>query len=186
MKFAICNETFGSWPLERSVAFASECGYTGLEIAPFTLGPTAGAISPAMRQEIRRQVEDADLAVVGLHWLLAKTEGYHLTSPEASVRERTAKYLVELGHLCRDLGGQIMVFGSPPQRNLQEGVTQEAGGEYAREVFAAAMPALEDLEVVLELGQGGHSSTRLDEDKLNNNVSGAGGTGEGLVPLLRD
>ena len=111
MKFAICNETFGSWPPERSVAFASECGYTGLEIAPFTLGPTAGAISPAMRQEIRRQVEDADLAVVGLHWLLAKTEGYHLTSPEASVRERTAKYLVELGHLCRDLGGQIMVFG---------------------------------------------------------------------------
>ncbi len=151
MKFAICNETFGSWPLERSVAFASECGYTGLEIAPFTLGPTAGAISPAMRQEIRRGVEDADLAVVGLHWLLAKTEGYHLTSPEASVRERTAKYLVELGHLCRDLGGQIMVFGSPPQRNLQEGVTQEAGGEYAREVFAAAMPALEDLEVVLAL-----------------------------------
>lgn len=37
MKFAICNETFQDWSLERGFAFAAECGYEGVEIAPFTI-----------------------------------------------------------------------------------------------------------------------------------------------------
>ena len=32
MKFAICNETFQDWPFDKAFAFASECGYTGIEI----------------------------------------------------------------------------------------------------------------------------------------------------------
>ena len=50
-----------------------------------------------------------ELEVVGLHWLLAKTEGYYLTSPEEAVRNRTADYLAELARLCRDLGGKLLV-----------------------------------------------------------------------------
>ena len=42
-----------------------------------------------------------------------------------------------------------MVFGSPPQRNLQPGVTVEQATDHAVEVFRAAMPVLEDCEVTL-------------------------------------
>ena len=47
-----------------------------------------------------RQAAAAGLQVVGLHWLLAKTNGYYLTSPEAEVRRRTSDYVGELARLC--------------------------------------------------------------------------------------
>jgi sugar phosphate isomerase/epimerase len=149
MKFAICNETFLDWPFERAFAFARECGYTGLEIAPFTIDPDARRISAARRAEVRRQAEDAELSVIGLHWLLAKTQGLHLTSPDPDVRRRTADYLRELARLCCDLGGSFLVFGSPPQRNLPAGVSPEQGMDHAAEVFGAILPELEATGVSL-------------------------------------
>jgi sugar phosphate isomerase/epimerase len=76
MKFAICNETFNDRTVEAGFQLARDCGYTGIEIAPFTLATYATDISAARRQEVRRQAADAGLEVVGLHWLLAKTEGF--------------------------------------------------------------------------------------------------------------
>lgn len=149
MKFAICNETFVDWPFEKAFAFARDCGYTGIEIAPFTINTDARKITADKRAEVRRQAEDAGLDVIGLHWLLAKTEGLYLTTPDAAVRRTTGQYIEELARLCRDLGGSIMVFGSPIQRNLLPGVTHEEAMGYAADVFQAAMPTLEQLDVTL-------------------------------------
>jgi sugar phosphate isomerase/epimerase len=149
MKFAICNETFQDWPHERAFAFARECGYTGIEIAPFTLAQDATQVTLQQRSDIRRLAESNQLEVIGLHWLLAKTEGYYLTSTDPAVRRRTAAYLGELAGLCRDLGGKILVFGSPQQRNLVPGMSHEQGVELAAEVFRAAMPELEKCGVTL-------------------------------------
>jgi sugar phosphate isomerase/epimerase len=151
MKFAICNETFQDWPMDRACGFAAECGYTGIEIAPFTLAARAGDVPQGQREKIRRQAETVGLEVVGLHWLLAKTDGFHLTSPDAAVRQRTADYLVELALLCADLGGKVMVLGSPVQRNLVPGVTQSQGMSYAAEILCDVLPVLESNRVVLAL-----------------------------------
>jgi sugar phosphate isomerase/epimerase len=140
MRFAICNETFQDWPFDKAFDFARDCGYTGIEIAPFTIDKNARNISPTQRAEIRRQVESRGMEVIGLHWLLAFTEGYYLTSPEAEVRRRTSDYLGELARLCRDLGGSVLVLGSPKQRNLLPGVSHEQAMGYAADVIRAAMP----------------------------------------------
>jgi len=161
MKFAICNEMFQDWPLDRACAFAAECGYTGIEIAPFTLAARAGDVSHPQREAIRRQAETAGLEVVGLHWLLAKTEGFHLTSHDATVRQRTADYLVDLTLLCRDLGGKVMVLGSPLQRNLAEGATKARGMAYAAEVFRKILPVLESNRVALALEPLGPQETNF-------------------------
>jgi sugar phosphate isomerase/epimerase len=87
--------------------------------------------------------------VLGLHWLLAKTQGLHLTSPDSAVRQRTAEYLAELARLSRDLGGSLLVLGSPQQRNRAPGVTPADGMAYAAEVIRAALPSLERTEVTL-------------------------------------
>ena len=149
MKFAICNETFQDWPLDRALQFARECGYTGIEFAPFTIQKNAYDIPLAQRESIRRQTEMAGLEVVGLHWLLAFTQGYYLTSPDRQIRQETSDYIAELGRLCRDLGGQILVLGSPKQRNLLPGVSHDQGLQYAAEVLQNACPTLLECGVVL-------------------------------------
>ena len=151
MKFAICNETFQEWPLPRGFEFAAECGYTGIELAPFTISNHVTDITAARREEVRREADKAGLTVVGLHWLLAKTEGFYLTSPDAAVRKRTADYFAALAQFCSDVGGKIMVLGSPQQRNLLPGVSLQEAGGYAAEVIESFVPTLEKTGVTLAL-----------------------------------
>ncbi len=149
MKFAICNETFLDWPFDKAFGFAAECGYTGIEIAPFTLASDAKDITTNQREEVRRLADKEGLEVVGLHWLLAKTNGYYLTHPESEVRRRTAGYVQELARLCRDVGGSRMIFGSPQQRNIMPGVAPEQAFDYAAEVVTECLPVLEATGVTL-------------------------------------
>lgn len=164
MKFALCNEMFGDRPVVDVFSTTREIGYTGIEIAPFTLTPggfAAGAVvdardvPPELRAEVRSAAEDAGLEVLGLHWLLAKTEGFYLTSPDAAVRHETSEYLQALARLCADIATpgspRVMVLGSPQQRNLLPGVSYEQAEQHAAEVLRAAMPVCEDLGVVIAL-----------------------------------
>ena len=139
MPFAICNEIFEGWTLDATMAYAAKAGYDGIEIAPFTIANLVTAISPEQRKEIRETAKRHHLPITGIHWVLAKTEGFHITHPDAAIREKTAKYLCELVDFCHDIGGHIIVVGSPKQRNLLEGVTPEKGWEYAKSSFGPAI-----------------------------------------------
>ena len=151
MKFAICQELFEGWDWERQCRFIKEVGYDGIEVAPFTLAPLITDVAPARRKELRKQAEGEGLTICGLHWLLAKTTGLHLTTYDAAVRKATADYLIELGRACADLGGTILVFGSPAQRNLERGMSREAAVDHAAEVFRQIMPTLADRGVTLAM-----------------------------------
>lgn len=149
MKYAICNEMFEGWDHARVCTRVAELGYTGLEIAPFTLAPRITDVTAAKRSELRRQAEAAGVRIIGLHWLLAKTEGFHLTSPDAAVRKRTGEYLGELARAAADLGGDILVLGSPVQRNLAEGMSRTQGDELAADTISHCLAALEQTKVYL-------------------------------------
>jgi len=151
MKYSMCNETFGDWPQAEIFKFLARCGYGGVEIAPFTINNDVTKVTSKQRATLRKQADVAGVEIVGLHWLLAKTEGLHLTSPDKQVRRKTTVYLGELAKFCADLGGRVMVFGSPKQRNLLPGVSRRQGMKYAAEVLKAAMPVLEKTDVVLAL-----------------------------------
>ena len=147
IRLGICNELFEGWKFGDVCRTVKGLGYDGLEIAPFTLAPRITDVSPRERRELRAQVEDAGLETIGLHWLLAKTEGFYLTTPDAAVRRRTADYLVKLAEATRDLGGSLMVFGSPKQRDLLPGVTYERAFDLAAEVLSGVMSAIGDLGI---------------------------------------
>jgi sugar phosphate isomerase/epimerase len=149
MKYAICNETFEGWDHARVCDTVAGLGYAGLEVAPFTLAPLITDVTAARRGELRRQAEGAGLKIIGLHWLLAKTTGFHLTSPDAAVRKRTGLYLADLATAAADLGGDILVLGSPMQRNLAEGMTKTQGDELAADTISHCLATLADRRVNL-------------------------------------
>ena len=152
MKFAICQELYENWDWKKQCEFSASLGYTGLELAPFTLAGRIGEVSQETRSGYRKIAEDHGMQIMGLHWLLAKTEGLHLTKADPAIRKATSDYLIELGNACADFGGTLMVFGSPFQRNLEDGMTTEQAMANAAEVFKAALPAFADrgVEICME------------------------------------
>ena len=121
MRYSICNETFQDWEWEPTCKRIAEIGYHGVEVAPFTLAADVREIAGPDRARIRSAAESAGLEIVGLHWLLVSPKGLSVTSPDPDLRQRTAEYLLALTQFCADLGGHIMVFGSPAQRWRQNG-----------------------------------------------------------------
>lgn len=168
MKYAICNETFEGWDHARVCDRVAELGYTGLEVAPFTLAPRITDVSAARRTELRQQAERAGVQILGLHWLLAKTEGFHLTSPVASVRKRTGDYLAELARAAADLGGDILVLGSPAQRKVPAGFTRSQAEDFALDSLRQCLPALEAARVYLCL----EPLTPAETDFMNSAAEG--------------
>jgi len=124
MRIALCNEVLAGMPLQRQCEYAAALGYDGMEIAPFTLHDSPEKISTAEAANIRRLVEASGLVVTGLHWLLVKPDGLSLTDPDAGVRGRTIEVMTRLTELCAELGGAVLVHGSPRQREVAPGETQ--------------------------------------------------------------
>lgn len=149
MKFAICNEIYQGWKIEDTLAHAAKVGYDGVEIAPFTLANSVTDISAADRLRLRDLAARHGVAIVGLHWLLVKPEGLYLNHPDAAIRARTAQYFVELVDCCADLGGTIMVVGSPRQRNVLPGVTREQAWDWTAATFRDAVKRAEDRAVTI-------------------------------------
>jgi len=149
MKFGICNEIFQNWKLEDAMAFAKKAGYDGIEIAPFTLAKCVTDIPAAERQRIRETAARIGIEISGIHWVLVQAEGMYLNHPDAATRERTAKYFCELVTFCADLGGKVIVVGSPKQRNVMEGVTFEQAWEWATNTFRDSVKLAEQRGITI-------------------------------------
>jgi len=149
MRFAICNEIYQDWTLEDAFSHAQRTGYDAVEIAPFTIAPYVTDITQSERQRIRDLAAKTGIAISGIHWVLVKAEGMHLTHTDIAVRRKTAQYFVDLVDCCADLGGQFIIVGSPKQRSLMEGVSPEQGWDWAREGFRDAVKRAEDRSITI-------------------------------------
>lgn len=139
MRFGICHEMFGDLPFESVCRTAAELGYEGVEVAPFVLADNVNQIDATGRKAIEQAAADAGVAIIGTHWLLVKPEGLHMTTPDDALRNRTRDYFVDLVHFTGDIGGEIMVCGSPKQRNVID--TYEASFDRLVDVFGPVAEA---------------------------------------------
>jgi sugar phosphate isomerase/epimerase len=152
-RHSICNEAFQQWPFADACKAIRQAGYTGIEIAPFTLAETPAAITPAQRAQYRDIIASEGLRFVGLHWLMVSPKGLHVTGPDADLRRQSWDHIRALIDLCADLGpGGVMVFGSPQQRSTTGGVTREQATRHFIDGLAAVAPQAESrgVQVLVE------------------------------------
>lgn len=149
LKYAICSEIFQGRPLAEICRAVRAIGYTGLEIAPFHLFENVNDITPEARAEMRRTVTGEGLEVVGLHWLLVAPKGFHITTNDLDLRRRSWDYLARLIDFCGDLGGTVMILGSPQQRDARDGWTIEDAKSRLAEGLSGLAPRAAERGVTL-------------------------------------
>ena len=155
MKFAVCNELFGSMDIEAAAEICKKAGYDGIEFTPFTV---FGSFSPAEVQagivKIKKALKDNDLSFTGFHWLLANAPGgttlsatgeghplgaagaageggkaMSISSPDKLQREAAIQRLKILLNAAGELGGGFLVLGSPKQRGSSAGQSSSDAAE---------------------------------------------------------
>ncbi len=125
-RHSICNEVYEKRPFAEACRAVRKAGYTGIEIAPFTLDDDPASVPAARRREYAGAIRSEGLEFVGLHWLMVSPKGLHVTTPDDTVRRCSWDYVRKLVDLCADLGPNgVMVFGSPKQRGSTGGIGRD-------------------------------------------------------------
>lgn len=120
MRIALCNEVIGDLAFDEQCRFAAALGYDGLEVAPFTLGDEPHRLPPETVRAARRAADAAGIAITGLHWLLVRPEGLSITTDDDAAFALTVDVGLRVVELCAELGGSVLVHGSPKQRMLPD------------------------------------------------------------------
>ena len=113
----MCNELYENWAFDAVCRFLKRAGTTASRWRRLR----SRRESPTSRANARRAARAGGARGSRDHRpaLAARRDGgLYLTSPDAAVRANTADYIGELAEATRDLGGDLMVFGSPKQRSL--------------------------------------------------------------------
>ncbi len=144
MKLSLCNEVLGDMPFPEQCVLAADLGYDGVELAPFTVVDDPRQMTAAQLADVREAAKSAGIAISGLHWLLLMPKGLSITSDDPVIWQRSVDVMRANIEICAELGGDVLVHGSPAQRRLPE---DAAGAAAARaraiEAFAAIAPDAE-------------------------------------------
>lgn len=122
---AICNELFGALDIFHTCALLAKHGFTGIELAPFTVSDEQGRIGSRRLQEIRSAMESNGITFVGLHWLFAFPKGLHITSKDPKEQMKAKDHIRHLLDVSGALGGGNLILGSPKQRSVDDASPQE-------------------------------------------------------------
>jgi sugar phosphate isomerase/epimerase len=140
MKIALCNEVIRELSFPAQCEFAHKLGYSGIEVAPFTLFEDSANFNEKDARLRKQQATDAGVVISSLHWLLVKPDGLSLVSKDSSVRLKTIDWLKQVIAYAHDCGASALVHGSPKQRSPENGQSVQACLERVQEALQVLEP----------------------------------------------
>jgi sugar phosphate isomerase/epimerase len=72
-----------------------------------------------------------------------------MTTPDQAAWQRTRDYFAALLDLCADLGGKVLVLGSPKQRSVIEGQTKEGAWRRAVDLLSSLLDRADKLGLTI-------------------------------------
>ena len=160
-RYAMCTESMQGMKWTEQCELLAKAGYRGIEIAPFALvQKKIEEITTRKRQAMVLAMKNAGIECVGLHWLLSPPpRGLHVTTPDVEVRAKSLRYFHTLIDFCGDLGGRVMVFGSPKGRQAVKGISVREATKYLTEGLAQVADHAQQRGVKILLEPLGHNQT---------------------------
>ncbi len=140
MKLSLCNEVLRHLPFDEQCRVAAALGCQGLELAPFTLADDPQTLTLADAKRFRDTAAAHGLAISSLHWLLVKPEGLSLSTPDDALQRRTVDFLRQMIDFAAACGAQVLVHGSPNQRNPAPGASAQEALARVESGWAALAP----------------------------------------------
>jgi len=165
-KYAFCNESMQGMSWEEQCDLVARTGYRGIEIAPFSLVKEGvKELGSVRRREMVRTMKAAGIECAGLHWLLSPPPpGLHVTTSDQELRRKSWAYVEKLIDFCGDLGGTVMVFGSPKGRSTTAGLSVVEAKNHLADGLAGVADHAQRRGVKILLESLGHDQT----DVVNN------------------
>ena len=115
--------------------WAHLCAHRRVEVAPFTLNDDPREITESDAQAFGETARQSGLEVVGLHWLLVKPAWLSLNTTDPLLARDSVAFGRHLARICAAMGGTIMVWGSPKQRNLEAGWDYDEAADRAADTL---------------------------------------------------
>lgn len=139
MKYGICNELISDRDFGKACELIARNGFTGVEIAPFTLFADPLDISFSLIRNIGKTIRRAGLECIGFHWILKSPPGMLLLDGNSEALYSTWKRIAALSSICADLGGRFLVLGSGKERSYRNISSEQAKGIFIKELAALAL-----------------------------------------------
>jgi|SRR5581483_10778306 len=141
-RLALCNKTFEKKPFADMCRLTRETGFTGMEIAPYTLAEDPASLPASSLAAMRTTMSSEGIMFVGLHSVLNAPPGMSVTTPDAIVRAKSWDYFRRLIDVCAGLGDNgTMVFLGNPQRKTVAGATVPEAVARIKEGLSEVAPA---------------------------------------------
>jgi sugar phosphate isomerase/epimerase len=117
MKLAVSNIAWYNGYINEFTQFIADLGCSGIELAPSMVWSDPTKSSRKERAELRNSLIDTELDLTGFQALFFNRQDLILFGDEKR-RNAMLIFLTELMDLCNDLEGEVLVFGSPRNRNM--------------------------------------------------------------------
>lgn len=133
MKLAVSNIAWTSAEDEAAFALLRGSGIAGLEIAPSRIWPVPAEVSLESSLAYRMEMAAKGFEIAAFQSLLFGKND--LTLFGSSTFQPCLDYLVAIGKLAATLGARVLVFGSPRNRSIPEGMSEKTAYAKAIDFF---------------------------------------------------